>query len=54
MFSSHFSSAALMFFFKGITFPPLIPSSAVITNFESQSWMRPAIDSGAKPPNITE
>ena len=34
--------------------PPRRPSSAVITTAESQSLMRPASESGEKPPNTTE
>ena len=46
--------ASSMLAFKGIVRPPRTPSSAVTTRLESQSWMRPAIDSGEKPPKITE
>ncbi|MNL69457.1 hypothetical protein D3C87_1943210 [compost metagenome] len=40
--------------FSGTRLPPRRPSSAVITKREAQSWMRPAIESGEKPPNTTE
>ncbi len=40
--------------FSGTGLPPRRPSSAVMTILESQSWMRPAMLSGEKPPKITE
>ena len=41
-------------FFKGIFFPPLTPSSAVIINSDLQSNILPDIDSAEKPPKIIE
>ena len=49
-----FSQAASTFSFSGILRPPRRPSSAVMTTFEAQSSMRPASESGEKPPNTTE
>ena len=49
-----FLSAASTLAFSGIVLPPRTPSSAVITSLLVQSAMRPAIDSGEKPPNTTE
>ena len=40
--------------FKGIIFPPLIPSSAVIIYSDSQSFTLPVIDSAENPPKIIE
>ena len=40
--------------FRGMTLPPRRPSSAVMTIRLSQSWIRPAMLSGEKPPKITE
>ena len=40
--------------FSGTIRPPRRPSSAVMTTRESQSWIRPAMESGEKPPKITE
>ena len=48
------SSARSTLALSGIVRPPRRPSSAVITRRESQSRMRPAMDSGEKPPNTTE
>ena len=39
---------------SGTLRPPRKPSSAVMTTFDLQSSMRPASDSGEKPPNTTE
>ncbi len=39
---------------SGMRLPPRMPSSAVITTVEEQSEMRPARESGEKPPNTTE
>ncbi len=39
---------------SGILRPPRRPSSAVTTQVDLQSSMRPAIESGEKPPKITE
>ncbi len=50
----HEVSASSTLRFKGTGLPPRRPSSAVITIRESQSWMRPAMLSGEKPPKITE
>ena len=46
--------AASTFALSGTFLPPRTPSSAVITSVEAQSAMRPASDSGEKPPNTTE
>ena len=48
------ASAASVFALSGIARPPRRPSSAVTISDESQSWMRPASESGEKPPNTTE
>ena len=48
------SSALSTLPLSGISRPPRTPSSAVTTMLESQSWMRPAIESGENPPKITE
>ena len=50
----HFLSASSVFFLSGIGRPPRTPSSAVMTNLDSASSMRPARLSGEKPPNTTE
>ena len=39
---------------SGTFLPPRVPSSAVMTTVEAQSAMRPASESGEKPPNTTE
>ena len=49
-----FSAALSALSFKGIVFPPLIPSSAVIIKVESQSLILSARESGEKPPKTTE
>ena len=49
-----FSSAASVLALSGTARPPRRPSSAVTMSEESQSWMRPASESGEKPPNTTE
>ena len=46
--------AASVLAFSGTLRPPRRPSSAVMTTLEPQSSMRPASDSGEKPPNTTE
>ena len=48
------SSAASVLALSGTARPPRRPSSAVMMSEESQSWMRPASESGEKPPNTTE
>ena len=48
------SQAASTLAFNGILRPPRRPSSAVTTQVDLQSSMRPAIESGEKPPKITE
>ncbi len=48
------SSARSTLAFSGTLRPPRRPSSAVMTSFESQSLMRPARDSGEKPPKTME
>ncbi len=48
------SSASSVLRFSATLRPPRIPSSAVTTSFASQSWMRLASESGAKPPKTTE
>ncbi len=48
------SSALSALTFNRIGRPPRSPSSAVMRMFESQSWIRPASESGEKPPNTTE
>jgi hypothetical protein len=40
--------------FKGIVFPPLTPSSAVIMYSDSQSLTLPEIESAENPPKIIE
>jgi len=40
--------------FKGIVFPPLTPSSAVIIYSDSQSLTLPEIESAENPPKIIE
>ena len=50
----HFSSATSVLALSGTLRPPRRPSSAVMTQFESQSMMRPDRLSGEKPPNTTE
>jgi hypothetical protein len=50
----HFASAVSVLALSGTLRPPRMPSSAVMTQFESQSWMRPIRLSGEKPPNTTE
>jgi hypothetical protein len=47
-------SAWSTFALSGTFLPPRTPSSAVITTVEAQSAMRPASESGEKPPNTTE
>jgi hypothetical protein len=47
-------SASSALALSGTMRPPRTPSSAVIMMFESQSLMRPASESGEKPPNTTE
>ena len=47
-------SASSVVAFRGIIFPPLTPSSAVIIYSDSQSLTLPEIDSAEKPPNIIE
>ena len=46
--------ASSTFAFKGTGLPPRRPSSAVMTSLLPQSAIRPASDSGEKPPNTTE
>src|ERR1044072_4505880 len=48
------SAAASVFAFSGTVFSPRSPSSAVPTTVDLQSSMRPASESGEKPPNTTE
>ena len=48
------SQAASVFAFSGTLRPPRKPSSAVTTTADLQSSMRPASESGEKPPNTTE
>jgi len=48
------SQAASVFTLSGILRPPRTPSSAVTTTVDLQSSMRPASESGEKPPNTTE
>ena len=48
------SQAASTLALSGILRPPRRPSSAVTTQVDLQSSMRPAIESGEKPPKITE
>jgi hypothetical protein len=49
-----FSHAASVLAFNGILRPPRVPSSAVTITLDLQSSMRPASESGEKPPNTTE
>ena len=53
-FFAAMSMALSVFSFSGIVLPPRSPSSAVMTKVDSQSMMRPASESGEKPPNTTE
>ena len=48
------ASAASVLALSGTVRPPRRPSSAVMMSDESQSWIRPASESGEKPPNTTE
>ncbi len=48
------STARSVFSFRGIFLTARRPSSAVMTKVDSQSTMRPASESGEKPPNTTE
>ena len=48
------SAAASAFTLSGILRPPRTPSSAVTMMGDLQSSMRPASESGEKPPNTTE
>ena len=48
------SAALSAFAFSGTLRPPRKPSSAVISTCDLQSTMRPASESGEKPPNTTE
>ena len=48
------SQAASVFALSGILRPPRMPSSAVTMQSDLQSVMRPASESGEKPPNTTE
>ena len=50
----HFKRASSVISFKGIVFPPLTPSSAVIINSDSQSFILHEIESAEKPPKIME
>ena len=50
----HLAIAASVLALSGILRPPRTPSSAVMTMFDLQSSMRPASESGEKPPNTTE
>ena len=52
--SGHWVSATSTFCFSGTILPPRRPSSAVMIRWESQSCTRPAMESGEKPPKITE
>ena len=49
-----FFNAASALALSGTLRPPRNPSSAVMRNFDLQSSMRPASESGEKPPNTTE
>ena len=49
-----FNSASSVVYLRGIVFPPLTPSSAVIMYSDSQSLTLPEIDSAEKPPKIIE
>ena len=48
------SSAASTLTLSGMCLPARRPSSAVITTLACESTMRPASESGEKPPNTTE
>jgi hypothetical protein len=48
------SQAASALALSAILRPPRMPSSAVMTTSDLQSSMRPASESGEKPPNTTE
>ncbi len=48
------SAAMSVFAFSPTLRPPRRPSSAVMTKVDWQSSMRPASESGEKPPNTTE
>ena len=50
----HLAIASSVLTLSGILRPPRTPSSEVTTTVESQSWMRPASESGEKPPNTIE
>ena len=50
----HRSRASSTLAFSGTMRPPRSPSSAVTMTLESQSCTRPAMESGEKPPKITE
>ena len=50
----HFSMAASVLTLSGIGRPPRTPSSAVMTQVDLQSSMRPASASGENPPNTME
>ena len=52
--SPDISKASSTFFFKGVCFPPLGASLAVITAFAPQSIIRLASASGEKPAKTTE
>ena len=52
--SGQFVSASSVVAFKGIVFPPLTPSSAVIIYSDLQSFTLPEIESAENPPNIIE
>ena len=47
------ASASSALALSGILRPPRSPSSAVMRQLESQSWMRPTRLSGEKPPKTT-
>ena len=48
------SAATSAFALSGTLRPPRTPSSAVMTMVDFASSMRPASESGEKPPNTTE
>ena len=50
----HLSRALSTLFLRGTILPPLNPSFAVITKWESQSIILSARLSGENPPNTTE
>ena len=52
--SGQFVNASSVVAFKGIVFPPLTPSSAVIIYSDLQSFTLPDIESAENPPNIIE